>query len=78
MISLYLPVVAPVPVLVRTKSAEHISLEREINETKQAIYQFSSNCSTVAALRKQATELIKKLTVEIRREIFEEQLRKFN
>ncbi len=63
----------------RTKSTDHIRLEREINETKQAIYQYSSNCSNVTDLRKLATDLIKKLTVEIRREIVEEEkLRKFN
>jgi hypothetical protein len=64
---------------VRIKSADHIKLEREINEMKQAIYQFSLNSSTVTELRKQATDLIKQLTVEIRQEIFkEEKLRKFN
>jgi hypothetical protein len=63
----------------RKKSADHIRLEREINETKQAIYQFSSNHSTVTYLRKQATELIEKLTGEIQREIVEEEKQsKFN
>ncbi|CAF4622730.1 unnamed protein product, partial [Rotaria socialis] len=63
----------PVPELVRIKSTNHIRLEREINEMKQAIYQSSSNSTTVTELRKQATNLIKKLTVEIRQEIVEEE-----
>jgi len=64
---------------VRIKSADHIRLEGEINEMKQAIYQFSSNSSTVTELRKQATDLIQKLTIEIQQEIVkEEKLRKFN
>jgi hypothetical protein len=64
---------------VRTRSAHHIKLEGEINTLKQAIYQYSSNCSNVTELRKQATQLIKGLTFEIRREIIEEEkLRKFN
>ncbi len=63
----------------RTRSEHHIKLEREINKMKQAIYQYSSNCSNVTELRKQATQLIKGLTFEIRREIIEEEkLRKFN
>ncbi len=65
--------------MIRTRSALHIKLEEEINKTKQAIYQYSSNCSNVTELRKQVTELIKGLTVEMRREIIEEEkLRKFN
>jgi hypothetical protein len=45
---------------------------------QKAIYQYSSNCSNVTELRKQATELIKELSAEIRREIIEEEkLRKF-
>jgi hypothetical protein len=64
---------------VRIKSADHIRLEGEINEIKQAIYQFSSNSSTVTELRKQAIDLIVKLAAEIRQEFFnEEKLRKFN
>jgi hypothetical protein len=64
---------------VRIKSADHIRLEGEINEMKQAIYQFSSNSSTVTELRKQTTDLIRKLTVEIRQQFFkEEKLRKLN
>ncbi len=63
----------------RARSIYHIRLEREINEMKQAIYQYSSNCSNVTELRKQATQLIKELSAEIRREIIEEEkLRKFN
>ncbi|CAF0816461.1 unnamed protein product [Adineta steineri] len=69
----------PVPEIVQRKSEVHIRLERDINETKQAIYQFSSNCSNVTELRNQATKLIRKLTYIIRQEIaHEEKLRKFN
>lgn len=57
----------------KVKTALHRQLEREINETKQAIYQFTSNGSAVAELRKQATELIKKLTWEMRLHYFEEE-----
>jgi hypothetical protein len=63
---------------VRKRSIYHIRLEREIKTMQKAIYQYSSNCSNVTELRKQATELIKELSAEIRREIIEEEkLRKF-
>ncbi|UJR06806.1 hypothetical protein I4U23_011093 [Adineta vaga] len=61
------------PNLVNRKSAEHIKLEREINETKRAIYQFTTNSSTVTDLRRHAGGLIRKLRWEIRREYFEEE-----
>jgi hypothetical protein len=62
-----------------TKSADHLRLEQEIKETKESIYRLPSNSSTIEGLRKQAIDLIKKLTYEIRREFFEEQkLREFN
>ncbi len=62
----------------RARSTHHIRLEQEIKTMKKAIYQNSSNSWNVMELRKQATELIKGLTIEIRREIIEEEkLRKF-
>ncbi|CAF1478778.1 unnamed protein product [Adineta ricciae] len=63
----------PVPALVTRKSELHIHLEQEINETKRAIYKFTTNGTTVTELRNKIVELIKKLTVEMRREIFEEE-----
>ena len=61
------------PALVTRKSELHIHLEQEINETKRAIYKFTTNGTTVTELRNKIVELIKKLTVEMRREIFEEE-----
>jgi hypothetical protein len=58
---------------VTNKSAYHLKLEQALKENKKSIFQLSWNSSILKELRKETTNLIKELTLEIQREYKERQ-----
>ena len=71
-------ITAPVEQLVMNKSSLHLELEQALKENKQTIFRMPSNSSDLYELRRQAANLTRALSVEIRREYQQEQqVRKF-
>jgi len=55
-----------------TKSSTHLMIEKALAQNKQYVFQFFTNLSTVNWLREVATNLTWELTLEIQRELKEQ------
>ena len=68
-------VVAKLPELLRTKSANHTRLEQALQKNKAAVFEVlssSSNASLLKELRDEASRLTKELTQEVQWEYREQ------